>query len=119
MAKDLIKGNKVTYTLECRRGNDLEQDFDAAVEVKGTLKLSSKEEIDPVDIEVISPSVRLVVDSPSTGFVKLTFLSTETNTLVVDEIYDLAVQLEEVGGDFIEFNDLRAVQVVKQVISNA
>lgn len=116
---DLIKGNKVTYTLECRRGKDLEQTFAAADEVKGTLKLSSKLEGDAVDIEVTSPSSELVLNAPSTGFVKLTFTSVQTNALVVDELYDLAIQLKEPSGDFIEFNEQRAVKVVKQVISNA
>jgi len=119
MALELVKGNKVTYTLECRRGKNLEQSFAVAAEIKGTLKLSSKDEIDPVDIEITSPSSELIINTPETGFIELTFLSERTNLLIINELYDLALQLKETGGDFIEWNEPRAVKIVKQIITNA
>jgi hypothetical protein len=119
MTIKLVKGNHITFTLELRRGKDLEQNLAAATELRAVLKDTDKLEGDAADVEIISPDSRIVYDTPSVGFVELTFTSDDTDALVLDKLYDLGFQAKFAADNFVEWNEPRAVKVVRQIIANA
>jgi len=119
MSLELIRGNQITFVLECRRGDDREQNLGLALEIKVALKETGKAEGDAADIELTSPDAKIQVDSPEIGFLTVTFDSDDTGVLVLNDLLDLAAQAKFAADNFVEWNEPRAVKVVRQIIANA